>query len=74
MSTSVSTAMAGCLELEGDGYMDVTSACHTKAGGGFETPRGGQSSSLPDRHLKEEFGGTPIECQDDVKVLKTGKR
>jgi hypothetical protein len=77
VATSLKTPMAGCLELEGDGYMDLKLKFATQQLVEVLKLRevAGQSVQLTlTGTLKEEFGGTPIEGQDYVKVLKTGKK
>ena len=77
MGTSIEGEMVGCLEGEGDGYVDLKLK--------FATPKLVETLKLFEvagktipltltGKLKEDFGGTPIKGQDDIRVLKTGKK
>jgi len=77
VTTSVGIPVVGCLELEGDGYTDLKLKFRTQQLVEVLKLRevAGQSVQLTlTGKLKVEFGGTPIEGQDYVKVLKTGKK
>ena len=77
VTTSTGSPMVACHELEGDGYADLKLKFRTQQLVEVLKLRevAGQSVQLTlTGTLKEEFGGTPIEGQDYVKVLKTGKK
>jgi hypothetical protein len=77
VAISVQEDASACDQPRGDGFVDLTLKFDTEELVEILRLREVAGETIPlllTGNLKEEFGGTPIEGQDDIKVLSTGKK
>jgi len=77
VATPFDGELCDCHEFEGDGYLDLTLKFDTSElvqTLNLNKVAGETISLLLTGKLKEEYGGSPIEGQDCVRVLRQGKK